>query len=277
MKVFLTGSEGKVGRYFTSEFRRCGIDFIGFDKKNRQDLLDARLIISAMADCDTVMHLAVATEASSPGNPNLLGENLKGLLNLLQAAESRSINKIIFMSSVDALGIFKGEAPPLYFPIDDAHPCIPSTEYGIGKFLGERMCALWSERTRIPSISLRPPGVWFTDTYTLIERMRKENPSYEWAPYWEYGAFIDVEDLFEVSIKAAEKRMEVTTATYLVAAADITTSGRSSFELAHRIHPKVEWKTLDDYQANPFKSILDCRRAMTELDWRPRHSWAKRG
>jgi nucleoside-diphosphate-sugar epimerase len=209
-----------------------------------------------MADCDTVMHLAVATAASSPDNANLLGENLKGLLNLLQTAESRSIKKMLFMSSVDALGIFKGEAPPLYFPIDDEHPCAPSTEYGIGKLLGERMCALWSERTGISSIALRPPGIWFPETYGLIEKRRKENPSYEWDPYWEYGAFIDVEDLLEVSLKAAGKRLPGTNATYLVAAADITTSGKSSLELATMIHPKVAWKDMDAYKTDPFRSLL---------------------
>ncbi len=110
----------------------------------------------------------------------------------------------------------------------------------------------------------------------MIDRRRREVPSFEWDPYWEYGAFIDAEDLLEVSMEAAVTRQDRISATYLVAAADITTSGRSSLELASIIHPEVAWKRRDAYEAEPFKSLLDCRRAMDEFAWMPRRTWAER-
>jgi UDP-glucose 4-epimerase len=271
VKIFLTGSEGKVGTYFSHELARRKIDFIGFDKKNKKDLLDLSQIEKSIADCDVVLHLAVATDTLK--DQNLLGDNLQAIFNLHKAAESKKIKKFVFMSSVDALGIFKGEAEPAYFPIDDLHPCRPSTEYGIAKRLSEKMCEIWSERTGIPSIALRPPGIWFRETYDEIVRLRKERESYEWDPYWEYGAFIDIRDLFDVSIRALESKQKNAFECFLVSSMDINTSGRTSLELVEMVHPKIRWKDKKPYEEDRYLSLLNCEKAMTLLNWRPSRSW----
>jgi UDP-glucose 4-epimerase len=272
-RVFLTGSEGAIGSVFRKAFQKEGIDCVPFDLTLGQDLLDADLVEREMGGCDCVVHLAVL--ASERTSDDCLGKNLRCLFNVLGAAEGQRVKTLVFMSSVDALGVFKGERAPAYFPIDDEHPCLPGTEYGIGKLLGERMCEAWSLRTGIPSIALRPPGVWFEGTYAEIERMRVERPSYEWDPFWEYGAFIDARDLFEATLRALRVPPRRAFSRYLVSAPDITTSGRTSLELARALHPDVPWKSRKGYARQPYKSLLDCTRARRELGWEPAYSWAR--
>jgi nucleoside-diphosphate-sugar epimerase len=271
LKIFLTGSEGRVGTYFSQELTRRKIDFVGFDKKKDEDLLDLSKIEESISDCDFVLHLAVTTDETN--NQNILGDNLQAVFNLHKAVEKIKIKKFVFMSSVDVLGIFKGEAVPAYFPIDDLHPCRPSTEYGIAKRLSEELCKTWSERTGIPSISLRPPGIWFRETYDEIFRLRRERESYEWDPYWEYGAFIDIRDLFDVSILALESKQINTYESFLVSSMDISSSGRSSLELVEMLHPKIRWKDKKPYEEDEYRSILNCNRAMSYLNWKPKYSW----
>jgi nucleoside-diphosphate-sugar epimerase len=273
MKILLTGSEGQIGKYFSSELYERGIDFVGFDLASGQDLQKPESILESISGCSRIIHLALA---SGDQTHNSMGVNLKGLFNLLSIAETNSIERILYLSSVDVLGIFKGESQPSYFPIDDEHPCLPSTEYGMTKFLGEEMCRSWSQRTGIPSIALRPPGVWFPETYDQIANYRRERPSYEWDPYWEYGAFIDVRDLFEVSLKALTVQTRKNHSRYLVSSLDITTSGRTSQELAGWLCPNVMWReTRGRYKEDPYSSLVDCTPAMQDLEWKPEYSWKR--
>jgi len=276
MKVFLTGSEGRIGKHFSSELNRRGINFVGFDSANGQDLLDPESISSAITGCTTVVHLALLSAEPGSVSQNSMGDNLNALFNLLAAAEVNSVKAVVFMSSVDVLGIFKGECRPSYFPIDDDHPCRPSTVYGMGKLLGEEMCKIWSERTGIRSIVLRPPGVWIPETYGEITELRSKRPSYEWDPYWEYGAFIDVRDLFEVSFNALIKNTLVKHARYLVSSSDITTSGRGTLELVGMLHPDVPWRNKKNkYEEDRYHSLVDCANAMLDLEWRPGFTWQR--
>jgi len=276
MKVFLTGSEGRIGKHFSSELNHRGIDFVGFDSVNGQDLLDPKSISSAIRGCTTVVHLALLSAERGSVSQNSMGDNLNALFNLLVAAELNLVQTVVFMSSVDVLGIFKGESQPSYFPIDDDHPCHPSTEYGMGKLLGEAMCKAWSERTGIRSIVLRPPGVWIPETYGEITELRSKRPSYEWDPYWEYGAFIDVRDLFEVSLNALTKNGLAKHARYLVSSSDITTSGRGTLELVDMLHPDVPWRdNKNKYEEDRNHSLVDCASAMLDLEWRPSFTWQR--
>lgn len=47
----------------------------------------------------------------------------------------------------------------------------------------------------LETVVLRPPGVWSAETYEDIKVHRRADPAYEWHPFWEYGAFLDVRDL----------------------------------------------------------------------------------
>ena len=111
-------------------------------------------------------------------------------------------------------------------------------------------------------------GAW--DAADLAQRARRA--SFEWDPFWEYGAFIDVRDLASACIAALSCPID-DHATLLVTAPDITTSGSTSRELAEFVHPGVEWRGGPEYDSDPFRTLLDIEPARRTLGWEPRHTW----
>ena len=105
--------------------------------------------------------------------------------------------------------------------------------YGLSKCLAEDLCATFTARTGIASVSLRPVWVWDRGQYQRIEAQWRAEPRSEWEPYWEYGAFVDVRDV----ATAVEKALTVPLAGHhraLLCAADIAAS-TPSLDLAARL------------------------------------------
>jgi UDP-glucose 4-epimerase len=177
MRVLVTGNEGMVGTEVQTVLAANGHAVAGYDLRHGQNILDMNTLTTAASGCNAIIHLAVSENQFSESEEMHI--NLLGTWNVLLAAEAAHVSRVIYMSSVDALGIFQGEGVPLYLPIDDEHPTFPRTTYAIGKRLAEEMCQFWSSRTGIPLLCLRPPGIWTASTYLKIQQRRVERPSYE--------------------------------------------------------------------------------------------------
>ncbi len=273
MRILVTGNSGLVGRAVEKQLTAEGDEVVGFDLANGQDIRDAPAIREAGRGCDAVVHLAALLGRGESGEETLR-TNVLGTWNVLESARANGLGRVISMSSVDALGIFKGEGLPDYFPIDDDLPCRPKTPYGISKKLIEEMGQTFSQATGIPTICLRPPGVWDEQTYHYIVEKRRERPEYEWDPYWEYGAFIDVRDLASLVSRCLRADF-AGFGCYLATADDITTSGGTSLSLALRICPQVPWKSQEEYKEEPYRSLVDCRRVKEAFGWQPKFTWGE--
>jgi len=277
MKVFLTGNRGKIGKVLEADLHSSGYEVVGYDLLDGKDILDVPLLNDSIQSCEAVIHLAAldVTDSGSLSNPRpgeIMSVNLQGTWNILTAAGNANIKRMIYMSSVDALGVFGGRGKPDYLPLDDNHPCYPASPYDISKRLAEEMCCFWSAAERVPTICLRPPGVWTPDTYLEIQAARKDRPEYEWSPYWEYGAFIDIRDLSSACTCALTCPFEGF-GCFMVAASDVTTSGKNSKELVKAICPDVKWRGGSEYQSNPFLSLIVTDNARRTLRWEPKHTW----
>ena len=241
MKVLVTGSRGLVGRAVVRELLACGHDAAGYDLKDGADILDSTALASAMRGCEAVVHSAALLGRSEDKPDDIATVNVEGTRNVLAAGRAHAVDRIVFVSSVDVFGVFKGEREPDYLPLDDAHPCYGATPYGRSKRIGEEMCRSLSDEGGPLTVSLRPPGVWRDGTYLRILAARAKRPEFEWSPFWEYGAFIDVRDLARACLQALTCRIEAPKC-LSVASSDITTSGRASREWASFLHPRVEWR-----------------------------------
>ncbi|RKJ13620.1 NAD-dependent epimerase/dehydratase family protein, partial [Butyricicoccus sp. 1XD8-22] len=58
--------------------------------------------------------------------------NIKGSLNIIEAARRFEVKKIVFASSAAVYG------NPQYVPIDEEHPLIPMSPYGLSKYTVEK-------------------------------------------------------------------------------------------------------------------------------------------
>jgi nucleoside-diphosphate-sugar epimerase len=272
MNVLVTGGRGRIGAVVARSLRAAGHGVVEYDLLDGQDILDLSTLERSMRGCDAIVHSAALLGRPGDAPDRIMSVNLQGTWNVLTCASALGVERLVLLSSVDALGVFKGERAPDYLPLDDAHPCYPGTPYGISKRLAEEMCRLACEASRLSVVALRPPGVWHEATYERIHATRAQQPDFEWTPFWEYGAFIDVRDLSQACVRA----LGCTSTGFrcvLLAAADITTSGPASRAWAERLHPDVEWRGGAEYEADPYRSLIDSSEARKLLDWKPEHSW----
>jgi nucleoside-diphosphate-sugar epimerase len=276
MRVLVTGHKGLIGSVVAALLQEQGDEVIGFDRVEGQDILDLPALQAATRGCDALVHLA-AYPSLTPGisAEELMTVNVVGTANILNAAALAGVQRVVYMSSVQALGIFVGDRAPDYLPIDDEHPTYPKTPYALSKRLSERLCQSFTQTTGIPTICLRPPGVFTEHTYERIRAARRANPAFEWTPYWEYGAFIDVRDVAR-AVACALRCPDPRYVTLLLCAEDISSATETGRNLALRLHPDVPWRGGVEYEADPFLALVDTHKARETLGWMPLYRWRPR-
>jgi nucleoside-diphosphate-sugar epimerase len=255
---------------------------VGLDLVDGDDVLDRTVVLDRADGCQAIVHLAsveeeveeplVRTNAATGTADRVSRVNVDGTASVLAAASGTGVDRVVFLSSVDVLGCFMGQGKPRYFPIDDEHPADPVGAYAQSKWQAENLCEQFTSVSGSASICLRPPGVFDTDTYTFIIESRRDNPAFEWTPFWEYGAFLDIRDLVSAigcSLSAdlnGHHRL-------LVCATDISSSSEDGPTLARRLMPDVPFSKADAYQHMPYAALIDSSRARLLLDWEPKYTW----
>lgn len=142
MRIFVTGSEGMVGRTFVYEARRRGHKVLGIDKKNGDKDDITKTEINFVGDPpDVIVHLA-ATCSTIKGldNPEeAFNDNAFGSLRVAECARKYHI-PVIYTSSIKAQQNGRGQRTP----------------YGLTKFMGEEILEEWGVTYGLRYIINRP-------------------------------------------------------------------------------------------------------------------------
>lgn len=268
MRVLVTGSSGLVGGATVSRLRAEGDEVVTFDIADGHDVLDAEGFAAAAVGCDAIVHAAGGHAGGEEGH-SYITHNVTGNFNMLSAAKRAGIRRVVTFSSVNALGVFRGEGVPDYLPIDDDHSIRPPTAYGMAKRLIEELCRCYTATTGIATICFRPPAILGPERRAKFEALRAADPAAEWTPFWEYGAFIDVRDVAG-AVFAGLRCPDPGHFTGLIIADDITSPipGR---ELAKRLLPDVPWRGPE--QSDPWETLVRSDRARAVLGWAPQYRW----
>ncbi len=240
MQVLVTGSRGRIGSVIVRQLQEAGHAVVEFDRVLGHDMRDGAAVRAAAQGCGAVLHLASLLGRPSDDPDETMAVGLQGTWHALMAAKDAGAQRVVYFSSVNALGIFMGQHAPDYFPIDDDHPARPRSTYGMAKRLGEQMCEQFTFNTGIATICLRPPGVYLPERYAQARARRADNPEAEWSPTWEYGAFCDVRDVADAAI-CGLTCPDPGHVTLLLCADDIA-SDTPSREIAAARHPEVPWR-----------------------------------
>jgi UDP-glucose 4-epimerase len=272
VRILVTGHRGNIGVPTTEFLNQQGHEITGFDLADGMDLLDLAAVRDAAAGCAAIVHLGALADDSAGRPEQIMAVNVLGTWHVLLAAEAAGVTRVVYFSSAQVFGTAEGERLPDYFPVDDAHPRRAMRPYGLSKLLAEDLCQGFTAQTGIVTVALRPVAVWGPAEYEWIRQGRQADPRFEWEPFWEYGAFVDVRDV----AAAVQQALTVPLQGHhraLLCAADISASA-PSLELAARLAPGVPVTDPQRYQADPWRALFDSTTAATILGWHPAHGWS---
>lgn len=275
-RVLVTGHRGLIGRAVVTRLEDEGLEVRGFDLQDGDDVRDLGAVEGAARNCAFVVHLAALLGRDGDSAAEIADVNVLGTANVLRAAERGGARRVVFASSVDVLGVFKGEREPDHLPLDDDHPCRPTTAYGHSKLLGEALCRAFTARTGAASICLRPPGTLDDEIAEFLRRSRREDRDFEWTPFWEYGCVIHVLDL-AAAVACALRCPDPGHVVLGVNAPDVSSAELTSRQLVAKLLPHVPWRGGSEFDRDPFRALMDTRRAEALLGWAPRVRWRASG
>lgn len=174
MKVLVTGADGFIGSHLTEELVKKGYDVRAFAYYNSfntwgwldtlsedimkhvdvftGDIRDPNGVRTAMQGVEEVFHLAalIAIPFSYHSPDSYVDTNIKGTLNVLQAARDLDIKKIMVTSTSEVYGTAQ------YVPIDEKHPYQGQSPYSATKIGADRLAESFYRSFELPVAIVRP-------------------------------------------------------------------------------------------------------------------------
>lgn len=166
MKIFITGYKGYLGSEFV---KRYGDDYeiVGFDNKDRDELLDFESLQQKMRGSEQVVHLAAISKPIEGKNfEDYFKNNVLATFNMAKAAVANGLKRIIYASSTTIYGIERGI--PFHVPITEnqlfVSQYIPANKlscrdvdlsYHVSKVMAEQIMAWYGLNKKIQTTTLR--------------------------------------------------------------------------------------------------------------------------
>ena len=170
-KVLVTGADGFIGSHLTEllleegyEVRALSVynsfNYWGWldDIKHPRlevvsgDVRDAAFCRHITQGCDTVFHLAalIAIPYSYVAPESYVDTNIKGTLNMCQAALDHNVRRLIVTSTSEVYGTAR------YVPIDENHPRQPQSPYSATKIGADAIAKSFYNAFNLPVTIARP-------------------------------------------------------------------------------------------------------------------------
>lgn len=173
-KVLVTGSDGFIGSHLTEELVKKGYEvraFVYYNSFNNWgwldtlprdimdhvevfagDVRDPNGVREAMKGVDAVFHLAalIAIPFSYHSPDAYVDTNIKGTLNVLQAARDLGTARVLVTSTSEVYGTAQ------YVPIDEKHPYQGQSPYSATKIGADRLAESFYRSFDLPVTIVRP-------------------------------------------------------------------------------------------------------------------------
>lgn len=168
MRAFLTGASGFVGSHIRGALIENGarvrclvrksspatnLEGVPRDEQIVGDLREPSGIARALEGCDTVFHCAADYRLYVRDPDAMYASNVNGTRNVLQAAAMAGVDKVVYTSSVGALGL-TGDGSPA----DETTPVSLDDmvgHYKRSKYLAEREAEAWAAKG-LPVVIVNP-------------------------------------------------------------------------------------------------------------------------
>jgi NAD dependent epimerase/dehydratase len=174
MKILITGADGFIGSHLVEALVRSGhdvrafvlynsfnswgwLDHCGPDVKGRfevfaGDVRDPNGVRAAMKGRDAVLHLAalIAIPYSYHSPDTYVDTNVKGTLNVVQAARDLGVNKVVHTSTSEVYGTAR------FVPITEEHPLQGQSPYSASKIGADQIAMSFYTSFSLPVLTIRP-------------------------------------------------------------------------------------------------------------------------
>lgn len=173
-KILVTGADGFIGSHLVerllaencqirafvcyNSFNSWGwLDSLSKDKLQQieifsGDIRDPNGVANAMKDIDIVFHLAalIAIPYSYHSPDTYIDTNIKGTLNIVQAAKNQGIERVLVTSTSEVYGT------AMYVPIDENHPRQGQSPYSASKIGADAIADSFYRSFELPVTIVRP-------------------------------------------------------------------------------------------------------------------------
>lgn len=173
-KVLVTGADGFIGSHLTEALVRQGYDVRAFTLYNSfnswgwldhcaddvrgnfevfaGDIRDPHGVREAMKGCTAVLHLAalIAIPYSYHSPDTYVDTNVKGTLNVLQAARELDVQRVLHTSTSEVYGTAR------FVPITEEHPLQGQSPYSATKIAADQLAYSFYASFGLPVVTVRP-------------------------------------------------------------------------------------------------------------------------
>lgn len=173
-RILVTGADGFIGSHLTETLVRAGnevrafalynsfnswgwLDHCGKDVRGKfevvtGDIRDPHGVRAALKGCDSVLHLAalIAIPYSYHSPDTYVDTNVKGTLNVVQAARDLGLRRVVHTSTSEVYGTAR------FVPITEEHPLQGQSPYSATKIGADQIALSFHKSFGTPVVVLRP-------------------------------------------------------------------------------------------------------------------------
>ena len=300
MKVLVTGADGFIGSHLVEALVYKGYQvkaFIYYNSFNtwgwldtmskdimknveifQGDIRDPNGVEEAMKDVEAVFHLAalIAIPFSYHSPDTYVDTNIKGTLNVLQAARKLGNKRVLVTSTSEVYGTAQ------YVPIDEKHPFQGQSPYSATKIGADRLAESFYRSFQLPITIVRPFNTYgprqsaravIPTIITQLLAGKKEIKLGALTPTRDFNYVKDTVNGF-ISIYESDKTIgeEINIATQKE-----ISIGELAQELIRQINPTAKI-VCDEQRLRPEKSevnrLLGCNEKIMRLtNWKPQYTF----
>ena len=301
-KVLVTGADGFIGSHLTESLLEKGYEVKAFTMYNSfntwgwldslpknilneieifsGDVRDPNGVREAMQGVDGVFHLAalIAIPFSYHSPDSYVDTNIKGTLNVLQAARELSTERVMITSTSEVYGTAQ------YVPIDEKHPFQGQSPYSATKIGADRLAESFYRCFNLPVSIVRPFNTYGPRQSaravipTIITQLLSGKEEIKLGALTPTRDFNYVKDTAAGFIAIAESSKTIGEEINIATQHEISI-GELAKEIIRQINPNARI-VCDEQRLRPEKSevnrLLGCNEKLLQLtDWQQKYTFSQ--
>lgn len=299
-QILVTGADGFIGSHLTQLLLSEGYSVRALSQYNSfnywgwlddirhpslevvcGDVRDPNFCREAVRGCDTVFHLAalIAIPYSYVAPDSYVDTNIKGTLNICQAARDMGVERLVVTSTSEVYGTAR------YVPIDEEHPRQPQSPYSATKIGADAIAKSFYNAFDLPVVIARPFNTYGPRQSaraiipTIISQIASGCDRIKVGDLTPTRDFNYVTDTARGFLALARAPREVEGQEINIATGIEVTMQHTLDEIARLMGREVEW-VVDPERLRPGKSEVfrlcgDNTKITALTDWRPRVTLAE--